>query len=68
MSPERAFNIVLDAAVLQWSANTKQSELREALDRVLEQLGEYPQARIRPEMAANRPPWPGPYRILASSR
>ena len=42
MSPERAFNIVLDAAVLQWSANTKQSELREALDRVLEQLGEYP--------------------------
>jgi hypothetical protein len=32
---ERAFNIVLDAAVLQWAANTKQGELREALDRVL---------------------------------
>ena len=27
MSPERAFNIVLDAAVLQWAANTKQGEL-----------------------------------------
>ena len=31
MSPERAFNIVLDAAVLPWAANTKQGELREAL-------------------------------------
>jgi hypothetical protein len=40
MSPERAFNIVLDAAVLQWTANTKQGELREALDRVLGQLGD----------------------------
>jgi hypothetical protein len=40
MSPERAFNIVLDAAVLQWPANTKQGELREALDRVLGQLGD----------------------------
>ena len=40
MSPERAFNIVLDAAVLQWAANTKQGELREALDWVLEQLGD----------------------------
>ena len=37
---ERAFNIVLDAAVLQWAANTKQGELREALDRVLGQLGD----------------------------
>ena len=40
MSPERAFNIVLDAAVLQWAANTKQAELREALDNVLENLGD----------------------------
>ena len=40
MSPERAFNIVLNAAVLQWAANTKQGELREALDRVLGQLGD----------------------------
>jgi hypothetical protein len=39
MSLERAFKIVLDAAVLQWAANTKQGELREALDRVLGQLG-----------------------------
>ena len=30
---ERAFNTVLDAAVLQWAANTNQGELREALDR-----------------------------------
>jgi hypothetical protein len=40
MSPERAFSIILDAAVLQWAANTRQRELREALDRVLEQVGE----------------------------
>ena len=26
MSPERAWNTVLDAAVLQWAANTKQGE------------------------------------------
>ena len=40
MSPERAFDIVHDAAVLQWAANTTQAELREAFDRVLEQLGD----------------------------
>ena len=40
MSPERAWNTVLDAAVLQWAANTQQVELRAALDAVLEQIGD----------------------------
>jgi hypothetical protein len=40
MNPERAWSTILDAAVLQWAANTQQQELREALDRVLEQLGD----------------------------
>jgi len=40
MSPERAFNLVIDAAVVHWSMDTRQAELREALDKVLEQLGD----------------------------
>jgi hypothetical protein len=41
MTPERAWKTVLDAAVLQWAANTEQQELREALDLILDQqLGE----------------------------
>jgi hypothetical protein len=40
MTPERAWCLVLDAGVLQWAANTKQDELREALDLVLEQIGD----------------------------
>jgi hypothetical protein len=35
MSPERAFNLVIDAAVVLWSMDTQQHELREALDKVL---------------------------------
>jgi hypothetical protein len=40
MTPERAWKTVLDAAVVQWSANTKQGELREALDLILDQVGD----------------------------
>ena len=40
MSPERAFNLIIDAAVVHWSMDTRQAELREALDKVLEQLGD----------------------------
>jgi hypothetical protein len=40
VSPEYAFETVLDAAVLQWAANTKQHELREALDQVLDLIGD----------------------------
>jgi hypothetical protein len=40
MSPERAFNTVIDAAVLHWAADTKRAELREALDQVLVQLSD----------------------------
>ena len=40
MSPERAFNLVVDAAVVHWSMDTRQAELREALDKVLEQRGD----------------------------
>jgi hypothetical protein len=40
MSPERAFNLVIDAAVVHWSMDTRQLELREALDKVLDQLGD----------------------------
>jgi hypothetical protein len=40
VSPEYAFETVIDAAVLQWAANTKQGELREALDQVLDLIGD----------------------------
>ena len=40
MSPERAFNLVIDAAVVHWSMDTRQDELREALDKVLDQLSD----------------------------
>jgi hypothetical protein len=39
MSPECAWDTVLNAAVAQWAGNTAQHELREALDQVLEQVG-----------------------------
>ena len=40
MSPERAFDLVVDAAVVHWSMDTRQAELREALDKVLEHRGD----------------------------
>jgi hypothetical protein len=40
MSPECAWDTVLNAAVAQWAGNTAQHELREALDQVLEQVGD----------------------------
>jgi len=40
MSPEKALNLVVDAAVTQWASNTKQFELHEALDLILRQYGE----------------------------
>lgn len=40
MSPEKAFNIVVDAAVAHWAADTKRYELHEALDLILKQYGE----------------------------
>ena len=40
MSPEDALSLIIDGAVLQWASNTQQHELREALDCVLEQLGD----------------------------
>jgi hypothetical protein len=40
MSPERAFNLIVDAAVVHWSMDTRQAELREALDKVLEHRGD----------------------------
>ena len=39
MSVEKAFNLVIDAAVVHWSMDTRQAELREALDKVLEERG-----------------------------
>ena len=39
MSPERAFDLVVDAAVVHWSMDTRQAELREALE-VLEHRGD----------------------------
>ena len=40
MSPERAFDLVVDAAVVHWSMDTRQAELREDLDKVLEHRGD----------------------------
>jgi hypothetical protein len=40
MSPERAFDLVVNAAVVHWSMDTRQAELREALDKVLEHRGD----------------------------
>jgi hypothetical protein len=40
MSLEKAFNLVIDAAVVHWSMDSRQAELREALDKVLGQLGD----------------------------
>jgi hypothetical protein len=40
MSPERVFNLIVDAAVVHWSMDTRQAELREALDKVLEHRGD----------------------------
>ena len=40
MSPERAFNIVVNAAVAHWAADTRQHELRVALDQILGQLSD----------------------------
>ena len=39
MSPERVFNLIVDAAVVHWSMDTRQAELREALE-VLEHRGD----------------------------
>jgi hypothetical protein len=45
MSLEKAFNLVIDAAVVHWSMDTRQAELREALDEVLQQLNDTTLAR-----------------------
>ena len=39
MSPERAFDLVVNAAVVHWSMDTRQAKLREALE-VLEHRGD----------------------------
>jgi hypothetical protein len=55
MSPERAFNLVIDAAVVHWSMDTRQAELREALDKVLEQLGDTTLRRALESRSHKRP-------------
>jgi hypothetical protein len=58
MSPERAFNLVVDAAVVHWSMDTRQAELREALDKVLEQLGDTTLRRALESRWRKKPPPP----------
>ena len=55
MSPERAFNLVVNAAVVHWSMDTRQAELREALDKVLEQRGDTTLTRALELRAHKRP-------------
>jgi hypothetical protein len=38
--PNGVFNLIVDAAVVHWSMDTRQAELREALDKVLEHRGD----------------------------
>ena len=40
MSPEKAFNVIIDAAVAHCAADTRRYELHEALELILKQHGE----------------------------
>ena len=57
MSPERAFDLVVNAAVVHWSMDTRQAELREALDKVLEHRGDTTLSRAL-ELRWHKPPRP----------